>query len=138
MTILGLAITNAQSGNRTKSDVLASEYLGQAETFGESGEFENAIKYCNLAFEVAENKLPVHRARSLYYFTSQNYTKAIEDYTKLIELAPEDLGKSYFFRGLSKMLMNQNMGEACADIQKAKSLGYTEGIDIYINVCEKI
>ena len=52
----------------------------------------------------------------------QDYTGAIADYTKAIEIDP-NLAQAYYNRGLSKYNLQDYYG-ACQDARKAQELGY--------------
>ena len=64
---------------------------------------------------------------------AKDYYGAISDYTKAIEINPNN-NEAYMNRGLSKADLNDLTG-ACADWKKAASLGYTNSAEWVANQC---
>ena len=58
--------------------------------------------------------------------------RSINDFTKAIELDPND-GVKYYVRGFSKAKL-ENFKEACHDARKAKELGF-DSSDLFQIVC---
>jgi tetratricopeptide (TPR) repeat protein len=64
----------------------------------------------------------------------QDYTGAIEDYSKAIELDPEHKD-AYYFRGLSKIFLGlQDSG--CLDLKKARDLGHPQASEAINKYCQ--
>jgi tetratricopeptide (TPR) repeat protein len=58
---------------------------------------------------------------------------AIDDYSKAIELNPNDT-MAYYNRGISKLILGQK-DEGCVDLSKAGELGYYEAYDMIKKFC---
>lgn len=68
----------------------------------------------------------IYRGRVLAYLSLQEYSAAISDLNKLIELDNED-AEAYVFRGISKNLSQKYYAiTSCDDFKKAKELNYTK------------
>jgi tetratricopeptide (TPR) repeat protein len=67
--------------------------------------------------------------RGITYETVGNLQQAICDYSKVIELAPED-AKVYYLRGLAHERLGMYL-EAINDIKQAASMGYRQAIDFF-------
>ena len=72
----------------------------------------------------AKDKAFIYRSRAMAYLSLKEYTAAIADWTKVIELDSED-GESFLFRGLCKQLSKKSYSQtSCDDFKKAKELKY--------------
>jgi tetratricopeptide (TPR) repeat protein len=72
----------------------------------------------------AKDKAFVYRNRAMAYLSLKEYTAAISDWSKVIELDSED-GESFLFRGLCKQLSKKSYSQtSCDDFKKAKELKY--------------
>ena len=60
-------------------------------------------------------------------FNLQDYTGAIQDYSKVIELNPKD-ATAYFGRGWAKEMLKDKWG-ALQDLSKAGELGYAKAYE---------
>ena len=69
------------------------------------------------------NYMDAYYNRGCAFFNLKIYDKAIIDYTKVIELNPNNKD-AYYWRGLSNMNIN-NIVNCCSDIKKAQQLGCT-------------
>ena len=64
----------------------------------------------------------------------QDYRGAIADYSKAIELNPNN-GKAYYNRGISKKMLKDKEG-ACLDWSKAGELGEGDAYDLIKEHCK--
>ena len=81
--------------------------------------------YCQTAEE--------YNLRGLSKADLKDYKGALEDYSKAIELDPND-SHVYKKRGLSKLNQKES---ACLDFNKAKELGNEEAIEMIKKNCNK-
>lgn len=113
-----------------------------AQTRGSLGDYPKAIKYFNLGIAGNNSDDLMYFYRAFAYEKDGKLGKAIDDYTKTIELNPE-LGQAYAKRGTAAIakIVEENQGtyisifgrEACTDLKKAKELGIDvqNMIDLY-------
>ena len=87
--------------------------------------FVTSLSYCQTAEEYFE------RGNSKYDL--QDYQGAIADYSKAIQLDPND-SDAYYNRGLSKLELNQK-DSACLDWSKAGELGDGDAYDLIKEHC---
>ena len=72
----------------------------------------------------SNDKATIYASRAMAYLSLKEYTAAISDFSKLIEMDSED-SESYFLRGLCKQFSQKSfMLTSCDDFRKAKQLGY--------------
>lgn len=71
--------------------------------------------------------------RGFAKFTLQDYSEAILDFSKVIEL-DEKIGEAWSARGVVKIFLGQK-GNGCADLTIAKELGYSEADDAIKKFC---
>ena len=69
-----------------------------------------------------------------YSWVSGNYTAAIQDYNKAIELNP-DYANAYYNRGLAKYKLGDKDG-SCLDWSKAGELGLSQAYDAIKEFCQ--
>ena len=128
-----LGIEQASKGNHKSAITTFSEVLSilpndhfilysRGNSYLKTYDFENAIIDFSKSIEIDPSFEYAYFNRALAYTNLKNYNKAIKDYSKVIELNPTD-SNSYFKRGV----LFGSLGDttlACADIEKAKLLGY--------------
>ena len=70
----------------------ARAYGGMASAYGNLGRTQDAEKYVKLAMEHVDRmtERERYRVRGLYYFTTSNYPKCIEEYGELLKRFPAD------------------------------------------------
>ena len=66
-------------------------------------------------------------------FEHKDRIREIADYTKAIELDPND-AEVYYFRGSSKLFIGQK-DSGCYDLSKAAELGFEQGYDLIRENC---
>lgn len=109
------------SSKMTESNVA----IEKAEKFYKEKKYKKAIDFYTVAVNYNENLPDIYKKRAGTYFQIGDYENAIRDFTKVIELNPENTSTIYFMRGLSKTLLTMEDKEgACQDIRKAIDLGY--------------
>ena len=111
--------------------------IEKAEKFYKNKNFKKAIDMYTVALNYNENLQEIYTKRGGTFFQIGDYENAINDFTKVIELKPEN-PTIYFMRGLSKTLVKkEDKDGACLDIKKAIDLGYDvsnlNGLDEYCN-----
>jgi tetratricopeptide (TPR) repeat protein len=84
--ILFLASTR-DAGAETRKETAAS-YVNQGDEFTRRGEFELAIGAFNIALQFAPNFAPAYFGRGRAYEALREFSKAIADYTKTLEIVP--------------------------------------------------
>ena len=72
--------------------------------------------------------------RGIDNFDKGNYSEAITDFTKAIEINP-DYSLAYFNRGLAYAEID-NFSQACSDWQKAYQLGYKDALELINKYCK--
>lgn len=77
----------------------------------------------------------VYNSRGLSKFDIKDYQGAIADFTKAIELIPND-DSAYYYRGLCKLMLNEK-NSACLDFNKAKEFGNLEVDKMIKENCNK-
>jgi eukaryotic-like serine/threonine-protein kinase len=89
---------NSQEAIQSFSNVIALDpnfaraYGGMASAYGNLGRTQDAEKYVKLAMEHVDHmtERERYRVRGLYYFTTSNYPKCIEEYGELLKRFPAD------------------------------------------------
>ena len=64
----------------------------------------------------------------------KDFTGAIADYSKAIEIDPEG-ADAYYYRGLVKLILGQK-DSGCLDLSKAGELGYSEAYEQIDKFCQ--
>ena len=80
-----------------------------------------------------ENAGPPLSNRGQTKYDLEDYTGAISDLTKSIEIIPNN-GWAYYIRGLSKQKI-EDLNSACTDWKKAAELGETIAAELVTNNC---
>jgi len=128
-----LALEQASMGNHKNAitnfgqalSILPNDHIilySRGNSYLKTYDIENAIIDFSKCIEIDPSYEDAYFNRALAYTNLKNYKKAIKDYSKVIELNPTD-SESYFKRGV----LFGSLGDttlACADIEKAKLLGY--------------
>lgn len=89
---------NSEEAIRSFSNAIALDpnfaraYGGMASAYGNLGKTQDAEKYVKLAMEHVDRmtERERYRVRGLYYFTTPNYPKCIEEYSELLKRFPAD------------------------------------------------
>lgn len=113
--------------NFTKSDIKvprveynAFYYGNRAITYVNTGDYEKAKHYFDLAFELDPYLTRAYNNRGIMYYKLEEYDKALEDYSRAIEL-DNKFGEAYNNRGTLYLQLEQ-FDLALADFNKAISL----------------
>lgn len=94
-----------------------SRYIG-GDLKGAMSDFDSTVLYnADISYEL-------YFFRGNIKFKQLDYNGSVEEYTKSIALKP-NYAKAYYNRGVSKYYANLK-GDACGDITKAKSIGFTD------------
>jgi len=86
-----------------------------------SGDYENAIRAFSSCIQMDPSHARAFLNRGISYELINNLKAAFADYSKAIELLPED-GKSYYIRGMLLWRLSDAM--AITDLVKSSELGY--------------
>ena len=82
------------SGASACHQMAASDYVGKAAEDYKTGRYDAAVTHCTKAIELGtlgKNDLAIaYGNRGMAYRAKEQYDRAIEDYTKAIELKPKD------------------------------------------------
>lgn len=82
------------------------------------------IANLTIGLKNSNDKAFFYHSRAFAYISLKEYTAAIADYSKLIEMDADD-AESYFLRGLSKQYSQKYFAQSsCDDYRKAKELNY--------------
>ena len=96
-------------------------------------DYRGAIIDNSKALELeAENEEALYN-RAVARFYLKDYTKAIEDFTTILE-RNKNLAETYFFRGLSKH-KSGDIESGCLDLSKAGELGFEEAYESIKELC---
>jgi tetratricopeptide (TPR) repeat protein len=108
-------------------------YLNRGLTKKMLGDFNGAISDLNIAIEEYPNNADLRKNRGNIYLLFGMRRKAIEDYTKAIELDP-GYSEAYFNRALSFFIQYDNLS-GCSDLQKSIDLGYERAKEAQFFFC---
>ncbi len=131
-----LAFSQNLEEKRSREEIESNVAIEKAEKFYNEKKYKKAIDFYSVAVSYGKNLPDIYKKRAGTFFQIGDYENAIKDFTKVIELNPENSSKIYFMRGLSKTLLTTEDKEgACQDIKKAIDLGYDvsnlNGLDEY-------
>ena len=85
-------------------------------------DYESALFYINKCIEAQKNNPTYHDNRAYIHTQLMKYQEAIRDFSRSIELYPDD-AEVYFQRGLLNKIQN-NRHDACSDFNKASEMGH--------------
>lgn len=133
-SIVAFSQKNVEKSSHQKTE--SNVAIEKAEKFYKEKKYKKAIDFYTVAVSYNENVSDIYKKRAGTYFQIGDYENAIKDFTKVIELNPENTSTIYFMRGLSKtLLITEDKEGACQDIKKAINLGYDvsnlNGLDEY-------
>jgi len=113
-------------------------YIGLANCYYGLKDFDAAIKNCTKAIGLEIDNPRAYALRAPIYYLSKDYSKALLDYNKLIELnSKDDLACAYFMRGTCKLMLHEeNKEDACSDFRKAKELGWNTKVPGLNKYCD--
>lgn len=115
----------------SSADVRIGYYMGEGEAYENSGSLASAIySYSCLIQQVDEDYVPAYINRALLHTSRRSFDLAIEDYTIILDLEPENVG-AINNRGLVYMA-RQELEEALADFDLAIDTD-SEYIPAYVN-----
>ncbi len=97
-----------------------------------NAKYDEAYKYFKKAIDADENNFEAWYWMGNYYNNQRRYKKAIEYFTKSIELNP-GFADSYANRGFAKNYLKDKKG-ACEDWKKARDLG-RDNLDNQLQWC---
>lgn len=108
---------------QTEDSTKVNKTFVQAETLTANTEAIKLIKkYCEILKDTPDNEDIIFK-RGLLYIATKEYKNAKSDFDTLVKLEGDEIGKAYFYRGLSQLLLYETIS-GCEDISKAKELGY--------------
>ena len=106
-------------------DSLALERLATA--YSEKGEYSKAIELFNIALKITTDPAYVIHDRGSAYSNAQSYDLAISDYTKAMEMKPDEknfVAQCYNDRGVAYFKFGKYQ-ESYNDVVKAIEMGYS-------------
>ncbi len=101
--------------------------------YSEIGQMENAIQYYSKAIAVAPTEY-LYQRRATCYTYLKNYSEALKDYNKTLEINPF-LAEPYYNRGVCYYHIQQ-VEKACEDWKKSSSMGYKNADNLLIKYCK--
>ena len=101
--------------------------------YSETGKMDDAILYYSKAISIKPT-IYLYQRRATCYSYLKKYAEALEDYNRTIEINAF-LAEPYFNRGVCYFYVNQ-LEKACADWEKASSLGYKNANDLISKFCK--
>ena len=125
----GFVKNNLELGNSFLTNLTVSNRIKVNIAFETIIDFTKAIE---LSKNTPDQVHYFNRAGAKYEL--EDYIGCIEDCSIAIEIDPKFIG-SYVERGRAKLMLGQNEG-ACADFNKAVSLGFIDTIGIIQNNCK--
>ena len=99
----------------------------KAAAFDELGETQKAIEFFNQALGFSTKPAYVIHDRGLAYINIKEYNKAVDDFTKAIEMSPDELGfvaQCYNDRGVA-YFRHGEYAKSWQDVSRAISMGYS-------------
>lgn len=113
----------------------ADTYFNRAISYYKSNLNQEAILDFDKALQLKPSINPgIYFERATAKFKIGKYEEAIKDFTKAIEVSPND-HKAYFNRGLAEHNIQLN-AESCADLNRAKDLGYQNADEYITKFCK--
>lgn len=82
------------------------------------GDFKTAISHLQRAEQADPNNVNVTKMLAYSYFQNNNFEKAIESYSKVISLKPDDMS-AYYYRGKARLNVANNPKESTNDMRDA-------------------
>ena len=101
--------------------------------YSETGKMDDAILYYSKAISINPT-IYLYQRRATCYTYLKKYAEALEDYNRTIKINPF-LNEPYFNRGVCYFYVNQ-LEKACADWEKASSMGYKNANDLISKFCK--
>jgi len=108
-------------------------YINRALVKKSLGDFTGALTDLNVSINNSLDHPGLYKNRGNLYFLFGMYDKALEDYSKAIELNSE-FAEAYFNRALTHIVLLDNI-TACSDLMTSESLGYNRSNDFQMYFC---
>ncbi|HMN91141.1 MAG TPA: tetratricopeptide repeat protein, partial [Saprospiraceae bacterium] len=98
-----------------------------------SGDIVGALEDMNCAIEQERHTASYYYVRGNIYILLENYFAALADYDAAIQLDAA-FAEAYFNRGIAYLMLN-NRASACYDMENAIRLGYKDGEEKLMYLC---
>jgi len=95
--------------------------------------YPDAIASYDKAIELNPRFAQAYDSRGRSKGVTKDYKGALSDFTMAIDLDPQN-AKAYYGSGFSKILLDKTES-GCADVKKAKEMGYAEAESILKQYC---
>jgi len=124
--LLTLGKKETAEANFNRSLSLDSNYvkaiMGRATIFTDRKQYKTAVDEYVKVLNIDRGYHVAYRAKAMAEYQLKRYDAAIDDYTRFLIFDESD-ASVYYFRGLSKIGLNQQM-DGCADFAFSAKLGY--------------
>lgn len=111
----------------------------QADSLILKKEYQQAVSIYTESIKNYKDNSQLLRERGIIYFILKEYKKAIEDFTAIIQLNHDSVSFAYFHRGVSRLSLNVGqISLSCADLLKAKELGYEANWNDFSMICPSL
>ena len=135
---LDAAIVKYQQALRLKANGVEAHYglaVSYSATCIQNGNYcKEAINHFLTVEKIAKGYRNTFRNLSSCFLKIHEYDKAILYSTKAIAQDNKD-GESFFYRGFAKFELKKPKKEACADLQQALKLGFSEASTLLERYC---
>ncbi len=123
----------------SKSDLqdlsLGSAFANLAEQHFEDGKYLTAADHYEFAIERAEFEYAYYENAAISYYLAEEYEKAYNYFTKVIDEFEINDGKSEFYKGILLIELD-SLSKGCDYLLKSSKLGFSDGsISVYNNFC---
>ena len=116
--------------NFNKSLLRDSNYvpaiMGRASVYVDRKQYKTAVAEYAKALQIDRGYHTAYRAKAMAEYLLKSYDAAIDDFTRFLIFDETD-ASVYYYRGLSKISLNQLM-EACTDLSVSGKLGYSAAL----------
>ena len=100
--------------------------MGRASVYVDRKQYKTAVAEYSKALQIDRGYHTAYRAKAMAEYLLKSYDAAIDDFTRFLIFDETD-ASVYYYRGLSKISLNQLM-EACTDLSVSAKLGYSAAL----------
>jgi len=109
----------------TVSADMIDAFVGKGKAMSKMKNFDGAADAFNAALNLNDNYAPAYDGEGFMKIEQKDYKAAVSCYNKAIKADPKN-GLYYADRGMAELNVKNSDKEACADLNKAKDLGYSD------------